>query len=172
MERVAGVSVDDRCGRAVVDMKLNELKAALAKHPEQRLRFVLPDGRMVPAHAHITEVARVDKRFVDCGGTLRNDSVCRLQTWTAQDFHHRLSAGKLLDILNKAAAFLPGGDVEVDVEHELEFVSQFPLENVEVDGPELRLNLSTRHTACLASDQCGVPAAMLPVRFKPLPGWR
>lgn len=153
-------------------MKLNELKAVLARHPEQILRFVLPNGRMVPAHAHITEVAHVDKRFVDCGGTMRNDSVCRLQTWTAQDYHHRLTAAKLLGILNKASAFLSSEEVDVDVEHELEYVSQFPVEHVEVEGPELRLKLSTYHTACLANDQCGLPQAAQPLLFKPLAALR
>ena len=86
-------------------MKLNELKAALARHPETTLRFILPNGEAVPAHAHVTEVARIEKRFIDCGGTLRNDLMCRLQTWTANDYEHRLMAGKLLGILNKAGSF-------------------------------------------------------------------
>jgi hypothetical protein len=150
-------------------MKLNELKAALARHPEQVLRFALPNGSLIPAHAHVTEVARIDKRFVDCGGTLRQESVCRIQTWTAQDFHHRLTAAKLLGILNKTGTILRSDELEVDVEHELSFVSQFPLETIEAHGTELHLKLSTRHTACLADDRCGLPTQPQPVLFKPLP---
>jgi hypothetical protein len=139
-------------------MKLTELKAALASHPDSHLRFLLPDGRAVPAHAHVTEVARIDKRFVDCGGTLRTDAMCRLQTWVADDLHHRLRAGKLLAILGKAASVLQSEDLEVDIEHQAGWISQFPLESVEVRNGELVLRLTERHTACLAEDKCKVPA--------------
>jgi len=150
-------------------MKLNELKAALARHPEATLRFVLPNGETVPAHAHVTEVARIEKRFIDCGGTLHNDLMCRLQTWTANDYEHRLTAKKLLGILNKAGSFLATGDMEVDVEHEVQFVSQFPLDSVEFDGTQLLLKLTERHTACLAMDKCGVSPKPESILFKALP---
>jgi hypothetical protein len=150
-------------------MKLNELKAALARHPETTLRFVLPNGENVPAHAHVTEVARIEKRFIDCGGTLRNDLMCRLQTWTANDYEHRLTAGKLLGILNKAGSFLATDDMEVDIEHEVQFISQFPLDSVELDGTQLLLKLTERHTACLAMDKCGVSPKIESILFKPLP---
>ena len=87
-------------------MKVTELKTELAKHPAANVRFVLPNGDSVPAHAHVTEVARIDKRFIDCGGTLRNDSLCRLQTWFSDDMDHRLTSGKLLKILEKAGPVL------------------------------------------------------------------
>ena len=150
-------------------MKLNELKAALARHPETTLRFVLPNGESVPAHAHVTEVARIEKRFIDCGGTLRNDLMCRLQTWTANDYEHRLTAGKLLGILNKAGSFLATDNMEVDVEHEVQFISQFPLDSVAFDGSQLLLKLTERHTACLAMDKCGVQPGNESILFKPLP---
>src|SRR5688572_20143600 len=108
-------------------MKVHALKAALAANPDADLRFELPGGKLVAAHAHVTEVARIDKRFIDCGGTLRTDRFCRLQTWTANDLDHRLKAEKLLKILHKAAPVLETDDLEVDVEHEVEFISQFPL---------------------------------------------
>ena len=146
-------------------MKLNDLKATLAKHPESTLRFILPNGNSVPAHAHVTEVARIEKRFIDCGGTLRDDLMCRLQTWTANDFEHRLNAQKLLGI----ASFLATEDIEVDVEHEVQFISQFPLESVEVAGSELLLKLTERHTACLAMDKCMPPQKPESILFKPLP---
>jgi len=150
-------------------MKLNELKTALSQHPEATLRFVLPNGESVPAHAHVTEVARIEKRFIDCGGTLRNDLMCRLQTWTANDYEHRLTAGKLLGILNKAGSFLATDDMEVDVEHEVQFISQFPLDSVALDGSQLLLKLTERHTACLAHDKCGVQPKSDAIVFKPLP---
>lgn len=142
-------------------MKISELKSALAANPEYNLRFVLPDGARVPAHAHVTEVARVEKRFVDCGGTLRNDVFCRLQTWVADDLHHRLNGGKLLGILAKAATILGPEDLDVDIEHEAGWISQFPLASCEPSGSELVLQLTARHTACLAEDRCMRPPSGL-----------
>lgn len=139
-------------------MNLTELKTLLAQAPGRNVRFVLPDGAPVPAHAHVTEVARIEKRFIDCGGVVHNDRFCRLQTWVAGDVGHRLSAGKLLGILEKAQPVLGGEALEVDIEHELEHVTQFPLAAVVDAGAELRLELGQRHTDCLAKDKC-LPAA-------------
>jgi len=138
-------------------MKINEFKEKLAGKPEACVRFVLPDGTRVPAHAHVTEAARIDKRFVDCGGTFREESMCRLQTWVANDVEHRLIAGKLLKILEKAKPVLISDDLEVDVEHEVQYISQFPVGEVTMDGAEVVVKLAERHTACLAIDQCCPP---------------
>jgi hypothetical protein len=148
-------------------MRLTELKRALLGRGGMPVRFVLPDGEVVAAHAHVTEVARVDKRFIDCGGTLRTDSMCRLQTWVADDVDHRLTAGKLLGILEKAAAVLGADDMEVDVEHEVQWISQFPLERVEAGVGEVRLVLGVRHTDCLAKDKCQPqPASPVGIAFR------
>jgi hypothetical protein len=135
-------------------MNLADFKKLLGQHPDLNLRFVLPDGALVAAHAHVTEVARIDKRFVDCGGTLRNDAWCRLQTWVADDLRHRLTAGKLLGILNKAASILQSDALEVDIEYEAKWISQFPIVSGGADDHELILRLAERHAACLAEDQC------------------
>ena len=135
-------------------MKLSELKSILTEHPEAQLRFRLPNGVFAPAHVHVTEVARVDKRFIDCGGTLRTESYCRLQTWHANDVEHRLTAGKLNKIFARTLGVGLTDDLEVDVEHEVGFISQFPLEAIEVAGEELVFRLGVRHTACLAEDKC------------------
>ncbi|MDB6034927.1 MAG: hypothetical protein JWM16_5265 [Verrucomicrobiales bacterium] len=151
-------------------MKLHELKTHLANNPDWNLRFILPDGNQVPAHAHVTEVARIDKKYIDCGGTFRTDSFCRLQTWVADDLQHRLSGQKLLGILNKASTFLETEDLEVDVEHESGVISQYPLQSIKLGLDALLLHLTARHTACLAEDKCLRPpqpaAASL---FKPIP---
>ena len=150
-------------------MKISELKAHLAGHPNQPLRFQLPDGSLVAAHAHVTEVARVDKRFVDCGGTLREEHLCRLQTWVADDLDHRLFAGKLLRILEKAATILGSDDLEVDVEHETGLISQYPLMEAVNSAHELTFRLERRHTACLAQELCQPPASApqsQPIAFK------
>ena len=138
-------------------MKFSKLKESLRGYPDASIRFRLPSGDLSPAHAHVTEVARITKRFIDCGGTLRDDSSCRLQTWVADDIDHRLSAGKLAKILDKAASFLGDDDLDVDVEHDVGFVTQFPVEGVSLVGNELIIELQGRHTACLAPELCCPP---------------
>ncbi len=135
-------------------MNVTELKVELKKYPDAAVRFILPNGNSIPAHAHVTEVGRVDKRFIDCGGTLRTESWCRLQTWIANDTEHRLTAGKLAKIMDKAGPVLLTEDLDVDVEHEVGFISQFPLDAVESSPNEVVLRLSERHTDCLAKDKC------------------
>ena len=135
-------------------MKISELKAALLKNPKATIRFLLPNGEFIPAHAHVTEVALIEKRFIDCGGTFRENSFCRLQTWVADDLEHRLVCEKLSKILDKAQSILLTDELEVDVEHQLEFISQFPLQALDVKDMEVVLRLSQRNTACLAPEKC------------------
>jgi hypothetical protein len=139
-------------------MNLSEFKKILSQHPDKYIRFILPTGGKIPPHAHVTEIARIDKRFIDCGGTFRTDSRCRLQAWFADDTEHRLTSGKLLGILQKSATFLETENLEVDVEYEAPFISQFPISNVAAEGENLILHLGTKHTACLAEDRCLPPA--------------
>jgi hypothetical protein len=150
-------------------MLLSEFKKLLAENFCRNIRFILPTGGKIPPHAHVTEVARMDKRFIDCGGTFRTETICRLQTWFADDTGHRLTAGKLLAILDKAASFLESDNLDVDVEHEAPFVSQFPISSVEATGDALIVQLGTRHTACLAEDKCLPPAFNKTSILTPLP---
>jgi hypothetical protein len=151
-------------------MKLYELKTILGRHSGKTIRFVLPTGSKFAPQAHVTEVARVDKRFIDCGGTFRTESACRLQAWFADDTEHRLGAGKLLAILEKSSPFLETEDLEVDVECEAPFISQFPISSVEPEGEALLVRLDTKHTACLAEDRCVRPAPKAEsILFKTIP---
>lgn len=138
-------------------MKLSEFKTHLLRNPESTLNFMLPDGSGVPVHAHVTEVARIDKRFVDCGGTFRVQTFCRLQVWVANDTDHRLTAGKLAGILDKASSFLGEEDHEVDVEHEDRLITQYPVDSIGNRDGCLTIRLALRHTDCLAKDECIPP---------------
>jgi len=138
-------------------MTLADLKPHLARNPELPVRFKLGNGELIPAHAHVTEVARIDKQFVDCGGTFRNQSLCRLQTWASDDYDHRLKAGVLLKILDKGASFLQTEDLEVDVEYELEYITQSPISSAGPDDGEMVIHLASRHTECLAKEKCCAP---------------
>jgi len=139
-------------------MKTSELLANLHAHPGHFLQFILPDGGLVPIHAHITEVGRVDKTFLDCGATLRKLSHLCLQSWVADDTDHRLPAGKLAEIIERAAPILGEEDLEVELEYEDGFISQFPLESARIEGQVLVFSLGTKHTDCLAKEICLPPA--------------
>ena len=138
-------------------MNITELKSLLDLNPDKGLRIVLPSGETIPDHFHITEVGHVQKDSIDCGGTRRTASSCVLQAWVAaNDEEHALSAGKLASILKLAGKMLPSDALSVEVEFEAPFISQFPIESVEAIGDALVFHLATKHTDCLAKEQCGL----------------
>ncbi|MFN2475683.1 MAG: DUF6428 family protein [Chthoniobacterales bacterium] len=138
-------------------MKLKDLKATLALHPDALPRFVLPDGDMIPAHFHITEVGHIAKRFIDCGGTLHDTTdTCLLQTYVADDVDHRLHAGTFAKILQLGDQVLPHDDLEVEVEYDCCVVAQYPIANAKYAGEHIEIQLGEKHTDCLAKQQCGI----------------
>ena len=64
-------------------MLLSELSHLLSDLSE--IVFIATDGSVVPAHFHITEVGRVDRYFIDCGGAKRTQTKINLQLCTALD---------------------------------------------------------------------------------------
>jgi hypothetical protein len=135
-------------------MKISELKTVFESNPGQNVRFVLPDGGQIPAHAHVTEAGRVDKSFVDCGGSVHKTSTCLLQTWVADDVAHRIPAGKLAGILSIAEPLFREEDLDVEIEYEDLFISQFPVVGTSLSEDALYIHLGTKHTDCLAKDVC------------------
>ena len=137
-------------------MTVETLMNALTKHAGQSLHLMLPSGEFVPAHFHVTEVGRVQKDFIDCGGTKRSTTSCLLQVWVAGDTDHRLDSTKLARIIEMSKPLLQSTSLPVEVEYEAGVVSQYPIGSIEVTPSGLLLNLGTKHTACLAMDKCGV----------------
>lgn len=140
-------------------MNLHEFKALLASQNDKAFQMLLPGGGHVPASFHITEVGRVTKTFLDCGGTLRQTDACQIQAWVGEDVDHRIAAGKLLGIFRKAAFLLPDETLPLEIEYEGEVISQYPIARAEVTDSAVILHLTTKHTDCLAKELCGVPAA-------------
>ena len=116
--------------------------------------FILPDGSPVPAHFHITEVGQVITNFIDCGGKLRNESTVSMQLWQSVDTWHRLTPEKLIAIIELSRQKLGIGDHEVEIEYQGETIGRYRLGFM---SGTFRLIPTT--TACLAEDQCGIPAA-------------
>ena len=140
-------------------MNTAELTALLAAFGEKPVSFVLPDGGRIPDHAHITEVGRIDREFLDCGGVMRRSSFCCLQAWVADATDHRLSAGKLTAIISRALEPLGLAALPVEIEFEDGLISQFPLVSVSA-GDAVVLHLGAKHTDCLAKEIClPVPGA-------------
>jgi thioredoxin type arsenate reductase len=137
-------------------MTVKEFIALLAANPGVKMHFMLPDGSFVPAHYHITEVGRVQKDFIDCGGTVRSLASCLLQIWVANDLDHRLETTKLAKIMEVARPLLKSDDLPMEVEYEDAVVSQYPLGGAEVTPSGILFHLGSKHTACLAPEKCGV----------------
>jgi hypothetical protein len=149
-------------------MNLDAFIAVLTENPDVALHLMLPDGSFVPAHFHVTEVGRVQKDFIDCGGTRRSTTACVLQVWVADDTDHRLDASKLAKIIRIGISLFQSTTVPVEVEYEQGAVSLYPVRQAEVTPSGVLLHLGSKHTACLAPDRCGVGA--VEVACCPTPG--
>lgn len=136
-------------------MNVRKLKQLLADNPNAALNVMLPGGEFVPDHFHVTEVGRVDKKFIDCGGTRRESLSCSLQVWVANDTEHRLDSTKLNKIMNSTDTFV-NDDMPLMVEYGSETITTYPLGDVEVTPKGLLLVLGVKPTACLAMEKCGV----------------
>lgn len=133
-------------------MKLSEVK----KHLQNldKLHFQLPDGSMVPGHFHVTEVGKISKHFIDCGGTVRNEEKVNFQLWNANDYDHRLHPEKLVKIIQLSEEVLNIPDLEIEVEYQGDTIRKFGL-----DFNGEHFVLTTMQTDCLAKDKCGIPAS-------------
>jgi len=142
-------------------MKLSEIKPYLANL--SAVNFELPDGTLVPSHFHVTEVGQITKKFIDCGGTIRNEKKVNFQLWEANDFDHRLAPQKLLSIIELSERKLEIEDAEIEVEYQSDTIGKYALG---FNGTNFLL-LGTE-TNCLAQDKCGIPTEKLKVKLSDL----
>jgi hypothetical protein len=133
-------------------MKLSEIKTILAA--AEAVNFQVNDGTMVPEHFHVTEVGVITKDFIDCGGKVRHEKVANFQLWDAEDYEHRLKAGKLLNIISLSEKVLGMEDLEIEVEYQSGTIGKYELG---FDGTNFQL--LSKQTECLAREACGVEAA-------------
>lgn len=135
-------------------MKLQEIK----KHLEnmENVRFILPNGEVLPEHFHVTEVGQINKHFIDCGGTIRKETCINFQLWTAADYDHRLSASKLKSIIELSEDKLNLENGEIEVEYQGETINKYSL-----NFKDNAFHLQNKYTDCLAQDKCGIPQEKL-----------
>lgn len=151
-------------------MKLSEFKNLLQTHRDKPFHLILPSRETVPVSFHITEVAHVQKRFIDCGGKRHTTDTCQLQAWVWEDTDHRLLAGKMADVLDLARTVLPDGqDLDIEIEYEDTTISQYRVESCTVTDEAVVLNLASKHTDCLAKETC-LPRAPLALGMAAEPG--
>ncbi|MBC2846205.1 DUF6428 family protein [Winogradskyella flava] len=142
-------------------MKLSEIKSELKTL--DTIAFQLPNGELVPNHFHVTEVGKITKDFIDCGGTLRHEEVVNFQLWEANDYDHRLHPEKLLSIIKLSEKVLNIADLDIEVEYQGDTIGKFGLD---FDGRNFLL--TTKQTDCLAKDNCGIPSEKPKVRLSDL----
>ncbi|MDG1314379.1 MAG: DUF6428 family protein [Flavobacteriaceae bacterium] len=139
-------------------MLLSAFKKTLSKL--DKLKFQLPNGQLVPSYFHITEVGKVTRNYIDCGGVLRQENKLNLQLWVSSDTEHRLKPDNILNILQLAEKQLGFSDLELEVEYQQITVGRYKLAlNGEV------FELVNTQTACLAPNQCGIPQEKPRVRL-------
>ena len=139
-------------------LRVSELRAVLAAAPGLPITVIWTDGEPIEAQFHVTEVGRVQKDFVDCGGTVRRVVTCLLQTWVGDDTDHRITGGKLLKAFDYAAPVLGGEDLPVELEYEACNVVQLRVVSIIAEAGRLVIQLGGKHTDCLAKDVC-LPSA-------------
>lgn len=135
-------------------MKLSEIKNHL--HTLSSVTFLLPDGKSVPAHFHVTEVGKITKDFIDCGGVVRHEEVISFQLWESIDVDHRIEPSKLMKIIELSEEKLGLENHEIEVEYQAGTIGKFGLD---FDGENFVL--TNKLTDCLAKDNCGVPKLKL-----------
>lgn len=132
-------------------MKLSEIKEILPGL--ENVEFQLENGTFVPEHFHVTEVGQINKRFIDCGGVIRDEKAVNFQLWNADDYEHRLKPGKLLNIIRLSEQKLEIEDAEIEVEYQSDTIGKYDL-----DFNGRTFVLKSKTTACLAKDACGIPS--------------
>ena len=142
-------------------MRLTEIKKRLSNL--ETIGFELPNGKMVPGHFHVTEVGKINKSFIDCGGTVRNEEVVSFQLWEADDYDHRLHPEKLVHIIELSERVLGLPDAEIEVEYQGDTIGKYGLD---FDGKNFLL--VSKKTDCLARDKCGIPAEKPKVKLSGL----
>ena len=117
----------------------------------EEVKFRLQSGIEVPLHFHITELGMVNKTYIDCGETLRDDLFVSFQLWYANDTEHRLAPKGALSIINKAAQSIRLQDAEIEVEYQSDTIGKYAL-----SFESGMFVLLSKQTNCLAEDQCGI----------------
>jgi hypothetical protein len=137
-------------------MRLSQFTKILTA--QEQISFQLPSGDLVPAHFHVTEVGKVIKHFIDCGGKERLETAVNFQLWEANDLDHRLHPEKLIQIIELSQSKLGLPDAEIEVEYQADTIGKY---GIDFNGTSFILTHKT--TDCLAQDACGITQGKIKV---------
>ncbi|MEN8816542.1 MAG: DUF6428 family protein [Nonlabens sp.] len=143
-------------------MKLSQFKNQLIQL--DKIAFELPDGNLVPSHFHVTEVGKVIKHFIDCGGKERLETVINFQLWEANDYDHRLHPEKLASIIDLSKEKLGLPDAKIEVEYQAGTIGKY---GIDFNGKHFVL--TNKLTNCLAPDSCGIPQEKPKLKISEIP---
>ena len=73
-------------------------------------------------------MGEITKKYVDCGGTVREEKIANFQLWTADDYDHRLKPQKVIDIIEMAEKEIGLENLEIEVEYQSETIGKYGLE--------------------------------------------
>lgn len=135
-------------------MTVSTLRSVLAAAADLPITVIWPDGEPIEANFHVTEIGRVQRDFVDCGGTVRQSVTCLLQSWVGDDLDHRITGGKLLKAFVHAEPILRGEDLPVEFEYDACNVVQLKVLSAVVETGRLVIRLGKKQTDCLAKELC------------------
>jgi Family of unknown function (DUF6428) len=142
-------------------MKISEFKTYL--NNLDSVNFKLPNGILVPLHFHITEVGRISKHFIDCGGDVHEEKYANLQIWVADDYDHRVEPRTVISILELSKKVLNDEDLDIEVEYQTDTIGKYDL------GFENNaFQLVAKETDCLAKIKCNIPFSKPKIRFSEL----
>ena len=142
-------------------MKLSEIKESLLTI--DKIDFQLPNGASLPSHFHITEIGKLSKHFIDCGGQVRKEDTVNFQLWEANDYQHRLSPKDLLEIIALAENKLGIENLNIEVEYQGDTIGKYGLS---FNGQQFLL--TNKLTDCLDPKKCGLPVSKPKIRISQL----
>lgn len=155
MSQVSQYIYDEKAERKFMT-SIDKLTNWLSTIKDSPVKIKLPDGD-VPEHFHVTEIGRVDRKFVDCGGALRLTQHCSMQVWVANDVDHRITTTKLSGMFGKVQELISLHDLPVQIEYGDKVAATYNLKDVEFKGDDgLVLVIEPKQTECLAPEICGV----------------
>lgn len=142
-------------------MNFGEFKQSLSGCCSKNIRFRFESGGDIEVHCHVTEIGKVTKDFVDCGGTRRKTEACVFQTYVANDVDHRVTASTLGKIIAASEPLGLAEDLPVEVEYQtnagnIGTIGTFAVTSAEATDSEIVFVLASKATACLAPELCKI----------------
>jgi Family of unknown function (DUF6428) len=144
-------------------MTTQELFTLLKDHQGKSLLFQYAPQQLVGANYHITEVKHIKIDAVDCGAQTDSWNETIIQLWESPAELGKtqyMSALKALGILNKVGkmkSYDLASEVKFEYSNALFHTAQLFVQDFEIYGNNLVLNLAIEKTDCKAKELCGVP---------------